>query len=81
MYHLDFDHESLLRILKDRKLNTKTTRVLDCNHGNFCTHYAFLQQKGKIAEDYNLLCFQMRPRFKIFSYTIYPIYYIKSLTS
>lgn len=81
MYHLDFDHESLLRILKDRKLNRRTTRVLDCNHGNFCTHYACLQQKGKIAEDYNLVRFQMRPRFKIFSYTIYPMYYIKPTTS
>lgn len=64
-YHLDFDRESLLKILKDRKLKTKTTiSVLNHNHDYFCKNYACFY-KGRIAEDYNFVCYWVRPSIKV----------------
>lgn len=65
LYHLDFDRESLLRILKDRKLKTKTTiSVLNYNHDYFCTNYACFY-KGRIAEDYHFVCYWVRLSRKV----------------
>lgn len=62
-YHLDFDHESLLMILKYRKLKTKATGVINCNHDNFCTNYIF--EKKKYAEDFNFVYYWVRPSIKV----------------
>lgn len=84
LYHLDCDHESLLRIRKDRKLKTKTTiSVLNYNHDYFCKNYACFY-KGRIAEDYHFACYWDSPEkqcFKDLNYITYPKYYIPSIPS